>query len=177
MVVNNSIDFSEVYKMHYNRLFHIANSITRDMHLAEDIVHETFIKAMSKVETIEEKSKVASWLSVITTRTAIDFVRRDKYKKAIPMEQAMLEYLGQEMKHNVEGEVTTGLLTEQVNRAIGKMKQEYQNVIKLKAGNGLKENEIAYFLSLKPSTVKTRLFRARRKLKQLLQEQPSTWTI
>lgn len=167
------IDFSEVYKLHYKRLFHIAYSITRDIHLAEDVVHETFIKAMNKVETIEEESKVGPWLAVIATRTAIDFLRREKCKKGILMEQEMLENLGKEMKQNVEREVAAGLLTEQVNQAIGHLKQDYQNVMKLRAGNGLKETEIASVLGLKPSTVKIRLFRARKQLKQYFHEQLS----
>lgn len=167
------IDFSEVYTLHYKRLFHIAYSITRDMHLAEDVVQETFIKAMTKADTVEDAGKVGSWLSVITTRTAIDFIRREKRKKGIPMEQEMLEFLGKEMKQNVEEEVATGIFAEQVNRAIGKMKLDYQNVLRLKLGNGLKENEIASVLDLKPSTVKIRLFRARKQLKLLFHEQLS----
>lgn len=169
----NKIDFSEVYRMYYKRLFHISYSITRDLHLAEDVVQETFIKAMKKVETIEDATKVGAWLSVIATRTAIDFVRIERKKNAILMEQEMLEFLGKEMKQNVEEEVETGILVEEVNCAIGKLTHEYRDVLILKLGNGLKENEIASILDLKPSTVKTRIYRARKQLKLLFLKQIS----
>src|SRR4051795_4092130 len=93
----SAIDFSELYRLFYKRLFYIGYSITRDLHIAEDVVQETFIKAMKKIETIEEESKIGAWLSVIATRTAIDFVRRERNKKPILMEKEMLEGLGKAM--------------------------------------------------------------------------------
>ncbi|WP_235846504.1 RNA polymerase sigma factor [Neobacillus drentensis] len=165
------IDFSEIYSLFYKRLFHIGYSITRDLHLAEDVVQETFIKAMKKIETIEEDSKVGAWLSVIATRTAIDFVRIERKKKGIPMEQESFECLGKVMKQNVEEEVEIGFLVEEVYRAIRKLTHEYQDVLMLKLGQGLKENEIAHVLDLKPSTVKTRIYRARKQLKLLYLDQ------
>lgn len=165
------IDFSEIYSLFYKRLFHVAYSITRDLHLAEDVVQETFIKALKKMETIEEESKVGAWLSVIATRTAIDFLRSERKKRGIPMEKEMLECLGLVMKHNVEEEVETGFLVEQVHCAIRKLTIDYQDVLMLKLGHGLKENEIARVLDLKPSTVKTRIYRARKQLKLLFLDQ------
>ncbi|WP_251550868.1 RNA polymerase sigma factor [Neobacillus muris] len=169
----SGIDFSELYSLYYKRMFHICYSITRDRYLAEDVVQETFIKALRKADTIEDQTKVGAWLSVIATRTAIDFVRVERKKKGILMEKAMLESLGNEMKHNVEEEVETGLMAEQVNVAIQKLNHEYQDVLWLKIGRGLKEHEIARALDIKPSTVKTRIYRARQQLKQLFLKQVS----
>ncbi|WP_195891943.1 RNA polymerase sigma factor [Neobacillus dielmonensis] len=167
------INFSELYSLYYKRLFHISFSITRDRYLAEDVVQETFIKALKKADTIAEQSKVGAWLSVIATRTAIDFVRVERKKKGILMEKDMLESLGKEMKHNVEEEVETGIMAEQVNTAIKKLNHEYQDVLLLKIGHGLKEHEIARALDLNPGTVKTRIYRARKQLKQLFLKQLS----
>ncbi|MFL6516555.1 MAG: RNA polymerase sigma factor, partial [Bacillus sp. (in: firmicutes)] len=75
------------------------------------------------------------------------------------------------MKHNVEEEVETGFLVEQVHCAIRKLTIDYQDVLMLKLGHGLKENEIARVLDLKPSTVKTRIYRARKQLKLLFLDQ------
>ncbi len=167
----SEIDFTELYRMFYKRLFHISYSITRDLQLAEDVVQETFIKALKKIETIEEESKVGAWLSVIATRTAIDFVRIERKKKGILMEKEMLECLGKVMEQNVEEEVETGDLVEQVHCAIRKLTMEYQDVLLLKLGHGLKEKEIAHVLDLNPCTVKTRIYRARKKLKLLFLDQ------
>jgi RNA polymerase sigma factor (sigma-70 family) len=169
----NTIDIGDIYSVFYKRLFHISYAITRDAHLAEDVVHDTFIKAMKKVGTIEEESKVGAWLAVIATRTAIDFVRKENNKKWIPMDREMLECLGRAMKQDVEAEVETSLLREQLQCAIRKLTLKYQDVLMLKLGYGFKEQEIAHILDLKPCTVKTRIYRARKELKLLFQKQVS----
>ena len=168
-----TIDFSTMYSLYYNRLFRISFTIIRDAYLAEDIVQETFIKAIKNITSVKEENKLGSWLSAIATRTAIDFLRKEKTKQGIPMDQDMLEFLGKEMEQNVEDEVAAGILSEQVNHAIKKLTFNYQEVLLLRLGKGLKESEIAYALNLKPCTVKTRIYRARRQLKLLMDEQLS----
>lgn len=170
-VMTRKIEFSEVYQRFYKRLFQISYSITRDRYHAEDIVQESFIKALSKMESLIEESKIGAWLSVITTRTAIDFVRRERKKQGIPMELEMIDCLGKKTKQNVEEEVEVVFLEEQINGALRKMAHEYQDVLMLKLGQGLKEHEIAKALDLKPCTVKTRIYRARKQLKCLVLEQ------
>lgn len=165
----NKIDFSELYTLHYKRIFHISFSITRDSYLAEDVVQETFIKAMKKVETIQDKQKVGAWLAVIAGRTALDFVRKEKRKTAIPMEHEMIECLGIKTMQNVEQEVQTGFIAEEIHSAIRQLTRDYQDVLFLKLDQGLKDHEIASILDLKPSTVKTRIFRARKQLKMMVQ--------
>ncbi|MFS0820261.1 RNA polymerase sigma factor [Bacillus sp. 1P02SD] len=162
------MEFSKIYHAYNSRLFRISYSITRDIHLAEDVVHETFIKAINKMDTIEDESKIGAWLSTIATRTAIDFVRMERNKKGTPMDHELIECLGKTMKQNVEEEVETNIVMEQIYQATRKLKQEYQDVLTLKIWHGLKESQIAHILDLKPCTVKTRIYRARKELKAFL---------
>lgn len=171
--MENNIDFSNWYKKSYKRLFHIAYRITRDAPLAEDVVQETFIKAMNKAGTIIDESKMGAWLSVITTRTAIDIVRRERKKTAIPLEQLNLEILGKNVVQNLEEEIETSFLKEQINDAIMCLASKYQDVMLLKFMHDLQEEEIAKVLALNPFTVKTRIHRARKQLKLLCLEQVS----
>ena len=169
----STIDFSELYCLFYKKLFQIGYSITRDFHLAEDVVHETFIKAMKKAETIEEEKKVGAWLSAIATRTAIDFVRQEKKKKGILMEHEMLECLGKVTNQNVEEMVESSFFVGQIKNAVRKLKLEDQHLLMLKHSHGLKEREIAIVLNLKLCNVKSKIYRARKQLKLLFLEQIS----
>ncbi|THE12489.1 RNA polymerase sigma factor [Bacillus timonensis] len=162
------MEFSKMYHEYHSRLFRISYSITRDIHLAEDVVHETFIKAINKIDTIEDESKMGAWLSTIATRTAIDFVRVERNKKGTPMDHELIDCLGKTMKQNVEEEVETNIVMEQIHQATRKLKQEYQDVLTLKIWHGLKESQIAHSLNLKPCTVKTRVYRARKELRGFL---------
>ncbi|MRH43468.1 sigma-70 family RNA polymerase sigma factor [Aquibacillus halophilus] len=167
------MDFTELYHLYFKRLFHLSYSIVRDAHLAEDVVQETFIKAIKHVSSIQDESKVGAWLSAITTRTAIDFVRKEKKNQGVLFDEEILEILGEQVSQNVLEEVEILLLNEEVNRAIKTLTVDYQDVLWLKLEKGLKESEIARILELKPATVKTRIYRARKQLKLLFPEQVS----
>lgn len=161
------MDIAELYSSHYKRLFHICFSMTRDAYLAEDIVQETFIKALKKADTIIDEEKAGAWLSVIARRTALDFIRQEKRKAAVPVEQETLESFCLVTKQDVEQEVESGFAAEEIKSAIGKLASNYREVLLLKVDEGLKEQEIADVLNLKPSTVKTRIFRARKQMRAL----------
>lgn len=167
------MDFSELYGLYYKRLFHISYSIIRDRHLAEDIVQETFLKAMKKAETINDEQRAGAWLAVIAKRTALDWVRRERKKRTSPLEQEMLELFGIKANENVEQKVLSGFIAAEINCAISKLAHDYQVVLLLKLDRGLKEHEIASVLNLNPSTVKTRIFRARKQLKRMVHERVS----
>lgn len=162
------IDFNQLVSMNSRRLFCIAYSITRDRFLAEDVVQESLIKAYKKIDTVEDSDKISSWLSAIATRTAIDFVRAEKRKNCLPADQSFMEQVHGRTpaRFNTEEEVDILLFKEDLNRTIKQLSPEYQEVLILKAEYGLKENEIAGLLQLKSATVKTRLYRARKQLKQ-----------
>ncbi|EFV76871.1 hypothetical protein HMPREF1013_02895 [Bacillus sp. 2_A_57_CT2] len=162
------MDITELYTCHYKRLYHICFSMTRDAYLAEDIVQETFIKAMKKAETIIDEEKAGAWLSVIARRTALDAIRRERRKAAVPMEQDMLECLGVATKQNVEQEVESDFAAGEITGAVKKLTGSYRDILLLKIDRGLKEREIAAMLNLNPSTVKTRIFRARKQLKMMV---------
>jgi RNA polymerase sigma factor (sigma-70 family) len=169
-VLKSTLHFSELYSLFYKRLFLIGYSITRDKFLAEDVVQETFIKVFNKADTLEEEGKIGAWLSVIATRTAIDIARREKKNKAILMEREMLEFLGKETKETIEHAVEAGFLLEEIKNGIRKLSLEQQELLILRLLKGLKEDEIAHVLHLKPATVKTKIYRAKKKLKFLVME-------
>jgi RNA polymerase sigma factor (sigma-70 family) len=160
-------EIANSYETHKKRLFHISYSITRDSYLAEDAVQETFIKALNKAHTILDKEKLGAWLNVTAARTAIDFVRRERKKSCQPMEIEAIDALGNVKSEAVESMVEAQQMEAQINRAINTLGDGYRDILHLKASKGLKEKEIAEMLNLKPCTVKTRLYRARKRLRPL----------
>ncbi|WP_423800553.1 RNA polymerase sigma factor [Neobacillus sp. SAB-20_R2A] len=169
----NAVNFNEVYSKHAKRLYYIAYQYTRDEFLAEDIVQESFLKAYRKLDTVEDNGKLGAWLSAITARTAIDFLRSEKRRQWTPMDYTKLEPL-----HGLGAVAGSGssteeaavirLFQEEIGGSIENLSKEFQEVLILKMQYGLKETEIASRLNLKSATVKTRLYRARKQLRQIL---------
>ncbi|CAM3867752.1 RNA polymerase sigma factor [Mesobacillus zeae] len=166
------VDFDEMYIAHSKRLHYLAFSVTRDVHLAEDVVQETFVKAFKKMDTIESTEKVGAWLSAIATRTAIDFLRAEKRKHWMPADQLIMEQVlyYPESGLTPEEEVDIRLFKEELNRSVFTLSEEYREVLILRLQYGLQEKEIASVLDLKSATVKSRLHRARKQLKQTIAE-------
>ncbi|KMJ59977.1 hypothetical protein AB685_03795 [Bacillus sp. LL01] len=160
------MDFTTIYNEHFDRVFHVSFSVIRDRQLAEDNVQETFIKAFKKLDSLKEIEKVGAWLCVIATRTAIDFVRRERKNKGCPMELEVLDCLGKEAGHNVEAEVEVKMLKQLLDENMKDFTIEDKKLLVLKMERGLKEREIAKALEMHPATVKSKIHRARRKLKE-----------
>ncbi|KAB2338937.1 RNA polymerase sigma factor [Cytobacillus depressus] len=160
----------EICDLYYKRLFHVAFCITRDHHLAEDVVQETFLKAYQKIHTIQDKEKMGSWLSAITTRTAIDFIRKEKKTTERLAVGTDLENTKITMSQNVEQEVELNFMQEQIQDAVNSLSPDQKRMFLLKISHGLKEKEIADLLMLNQNTVKTKLYRIRKYLKAMILE-------
>ncbi|WP_338030864.1 RNA polymerase sigma factor [Cytobacillus citreus] len=167
---NTSVDMKEICDLYNKRLFHVAYGITRDYYLAQDVVQETLIKAYLKIDTIQEKEKIGAWLSAIATRTAIDFIRKERKTNENLEAYTDLDNAQVRMNQNVEEEVEINLLNEKINDCINSLSTDQKKVFMLKIRHGLKEREIAELLELNQNTVKTKLYRVRKYLKEMLLE-------
>lgn len=160
----------EICELYNKRLFHAAYCVTRDYYLAQDVVQETLIKAYQKLDMVEDREKLGAWLSTIATRTAIDFVRKEKR-----MTERLDSYIDPEnttlkMSQNVEQEVELNYVQDQINQYINTLPPDQKKVYQLKNDFGLKEREIAELLQLNQNTVKTRLYRIRKQLRDMILE-------
>ncbi|WP_158286988.1 RNA polymerase sigma factor [Mesobacillus foraminis] len=163
-------DFDQMYTKYSGRIWYIAYSFIKDWHKAEDVVQEAFIKAYKKVASIEDTEKMDAWLAQITSRTAIDYLRAENRSKMLPTDLWVFDHSGfhSKIELSTEAEVEILLFKEDINKTVHHLSNEYREVLVLRLQYGLKENEIAERLRLKSSTVKTRLHRARKKLKEAI---------
>jgi RNA polymerase sigma factor (sigma-70 family) len=165
-----SPSFEDVYLQFHRLIYHIAYKLTKDAHLSEDIVQETFLKAYRKWDTLIDFRKIQSWLSSIANRTAIDFIRKESKRREdlVDDQEAYDSPFLANSTGMVESEVDFHLLEEEIEEGIGMLPATQQEVLRLKAIQGLSDKEIAQKLDLNPATVKTRYHRARKQLNVLL---------
>lgn len=170
--MDTGLDFNQLYAMYSKRLYFTAFKIVKDHHLAEDIVQETFLKAYNKVETIGDVSKIAAWLNSIAARTAIDFLRSEQRKNWLVTDQTLIESVlyASNCQNQTEIEVSQNLFEQELHDSMADLSKEYKEVLALKINHGLKEKEIAQYLQLKATTVKNRLYRARKQLIERMAE-------
>lgn len=166
---SESEGFSWIYHSFYKRIYYIALSIIKCPYLAEDITQETYIKAYTKSDTIQDSEKMGAWLACIATRTAIDFSRKQKRGCQV-IQQEMVDWL--ESKHccrnDAEDAMDLWILKEDIVNLLFKLSHKQREILLLKVNGGLKEREIATVLDIKQATVKINLYRARKQLRNEL---------
>ncbi|MCF6137680.1 RNA polymerase sigma factor [Pseudalkalibacillus berkeleyi] len=167
------VDFNDLYEAFAEKVFKVAIKITKDAYLAEDIVQETFIKALSKIDSILDIEKMGAWLSTIASRTAIDLIRKEKRIGMILVDDLLFSD-NSKGQNNVETEVEKIWLKEEIVQEILQLKPALKTVFLLKYKDGMKEESIAQHLKLPIGTVKSRLYRARQQIRNEVKLELST---
>lgn len=162
--LNRDFDVSLVESS--NLAFRIAFSVLRQRQDAEDIAQEAFIKAFLAFHQLRDKERFRAWLVRITWRLAVDRRRGEARRK-------QLERVTAEVSLTAEG-VDAMIARERAEhlwRAIDSLPEKLRVVVVLA---GIKEHdlrEVAQLLRLPEGTVRSRLFTARQRLKELMHDQ------
>jgi RNA polymerase sigma-70 factor (ECF subfamily) len=145
-------------------LLYFIKTKVKDEYAAEDILQEVFIKIYKSIDQLEDPTKLKAWLYRVTNNVIIDFCRREK-KNALELNE--LEDV-QEIKDNSEN--MNKEIAECIKYMLDELPDKYKEPLKLYEFNRMKHKEIAEKLNLSLSGSKTRIQRARNKLKEILME-------
>jgi len=155
-----------VYELFYKSVYQAAFFITSDPSLAEDAVHEVFLKLPSRIEQLEDPSKLEAWLCRMASNTARDIIRRHSRSDLFAGARDVCP-------DNQAGSPETTLLANEdkttIKQYIERLQPEYKIVIYLKYYQDLKIEEISKILGIPLGTVKSRLIRAREELRKIIE--------
>ena len=161
--------FSALVKKHQKPVHALAWRKTGDFHVAEEITQDTFLKVYQNLSTLKEPQKFAGWLYVIATNYCKMWLR----KKRLPTQSlegtssAELEkatYSGYVIAENER--TTVEAQREVVKKLLAKLQESERTVITLYYLGGMTYEEISKFLGVSVGTIKTRIYRARQRLKK-----------
>jgi len=154
--------YIEILYEEYQRpiLAHLTR-LVGDRETAEDLCQETFIKAMRAWEGRDPTASVAAWLYRIATNTAYDHLRRRRRIRFTSLIDTDQPPNGE---HSMESRLDEG---EPVRTALAQLPAMYRLPLVLHSYEGHSTQEIADALGCSNSAVKTRLFRARDRFRQV----------
>ncbi|MDB5056207.1 MAG: DNA-directed polymerase subunit sigma [Bacilli bacterium] len=132
---------------------------------AMDASQEALIRIYTKIGSYEEKAQFKTWVQRIVTNLCIDKFR--KTKPTISSDEHEMSFTAE---INVEDEVISTYIAQDINEAIEKLPEHHRTVVVLRYIEDFSYNEIAESLDLPINTVKSYLFRARKQLQILLQD-------
>jgi RNA polymerase sigma-70 factor (ECF subfamily) len=146
----------------WQRLYRIAYSWCHDPDLAGDLVQETMRKAIRNSDQLSNPEALNAWLLAILTNCWRDYCR--KHKETISFDGSLM---ADEAQGEEDGERI--LIVIQVRKAMARLSREQREVVTLVDLEGLSYSEVAEVLNIPIGTVMSRLCRARRQLKNLLE--------
>lgn len=141
-------------------VYRYAYWLCKDRNMAEELAQETFLRAWKAFDSLQDASSAKSWLFTI--------VRRENARQ---YERKRLDIVDDVDFGHVEGGKGYDTSTEAfvLRRALDRLPEDYREPLILQVIGGFSSEEIAEQMGLKPGAVMTRLFRARQKLREMLE--------
>ena len=175
--------FRILVKRHETRVHALALRLLRDPDWAQDAVQEAFIKAYRALRKFEGRSAFGTWMYRLTYNHCLDMRRADKSGRYVEWEEERT--LGADigasdspaLASSIRGpgeEMERGELREQLQKAIETLPEPIRQTLVMREVDGLRYGEIADLLEIPKGTVMSRLFHARKRLREVLREQGVT---
>ncbi len=168
----NINDFEQLVTAYEKNVYNLALRMVGDPDDAADITQETFIKAYRALGSFRGDSKFSSWIYRIASNVCLDFLRSRSRRAQVPLsfenEDAEGEIELPDMSQNPEEVLMKKLSMEAVRRGMEKLPPKQRQILVLRELCGLSYAELAQTLSVEEGTVKSRIFRARKRLCAIL---------
>lgn len=145
--------FNECVRTQSQRLYLIALSFTKNQADAEDILQNVYLKLWNCKKEFNSDEHMAKWLTKVCINESKDLLRLHFRKRNVPLEEAI-------NLSNIDNTQDIDLI-----KAVMSLPKNQRTVIHLFYFEDLQISEIAKLLNIKESAVKTRLSRAKQKLK------------
>lgn len=167
--------FAALLAAYQKPVYNLALRMTGSPDDALDLSQEAFLRAWRGLSGYRYDAAFSTWLYRLTGNVCIDFLRRRKKEKTTPLYYTDEENEEQELPlpHPAPGTEDQALLHLEQNRvteAMAKLEPEYRQALILRVIDGLSYAEIAAAMDVPEGTVKSRIARAREKMRRLLKK-------
>lgn len=162
--------FDALLRLHQDRVFAICLSTIRDRELALDATQETFLTLFRKLDKFDGRSAFTTWLYRVTINTCYDVLRRNRRHATDQLPEHH-----DPPDPTAEDPFASAEVRTEISDALAALPDEFRAAIVLSDLEGLPLGEVAAVLDIPVGTVKSRVFRGRRLLADMLRNhQPPT---
>jgi RNA polymerase sigma-70 factor (ECF subfamily) len=144
-------------------MYNVTYRITNDPDDAEDVLQEAFISIFRNLRSFKGESSIGAWIKRIVVNASINHVKKQKMIYA-PVDENLEDEPERHDHENIELEIA------RVKEAIQQLPDGFRTVLTLYLIEGYDHREIADILNISESTSKSQYNRAKKKLKEILNE-------
>jgi RNA polymerase sigma-70 factor (ECF subfamily) len=163
--------FDLLVKRYQRKVYYLARRMVKGHDAADDIAQETFINAYSAIRSFKIGYSFYTWLYRICMNLSINYLKRQKF--VIP--ESQLDGETSPLEREAPGadpsnHLASKELEGKIEKAIDSLPPKFKAVLVLRIYEDLSYEEIAKTLKISMGTVMSRLFRAREKMQEMLEE-------
>lgn len=173
--------FRQLMQRYNQRLFRVARAVVNDETEAEDVVQEAYMHAYEKLRSFRGEASLATWLTRIVLNEANGRLRRrrpevglERLEAAQPAAGRVLAFPSKFGSEDPAAAAARAQLRRMLERAVDALPEPFRLVFILREIEECSVEETALALDLRPATVKTRLHRARQRLRADLHDTLAT---
>jgi len=167
-------EFSRLVDTYSLKIYRLATKMLSHQQDAEDVLQETFLKAYRGIKSFDGRSKLSTWLFRIATNEALMLLRR-KHPETVSIDEPVETEEGEQEPVQIidwcclpEGELLSEEAQKMLDSAVQMLPESLRVVFLLRDINDLSTRETGEVLGLSDTAVKTRLSRARLRLREIL---------
>ena len=158
--------FAEIMRRHKGRVFGTCSRFARDAHQLDDLCQEVFLRAWRRLRTFRGDAPFEHWLARLTVTACYDFLRREKrHRGHVELDDSPLEF----RDTTVDAAIAAGRARDLLDWAMRKLSAEDKLVLTLLELEERTVCDIAALTGWSESNVKVRAFRARARLREIIE--------
>ncbi|MFH1108692.1 MAG: RNA polymerase sigma factor [Planctomycetota bacterium] len=155
-----------LFRRYVDRVWRYGWSVTRSRDAAEEVVQETFLRVAKSVAGFEGRSTFATWLFALTRSAAMEWLRRKRQDQQHRTDPTILRLVRSDEIGQAEADAEES--SDAVRRGIAELPGAQRDAVVLCELVGMSIADAAAVLGWGKSRVKVTLFRARRRLREML---------
>jgi RNA polymerase sigma-70 factor (ECF subfamily) len=170
--------FRVIMERHNKRLYRVARAVLKNETEAEDVVQEAYLRAFAALPSFRGEASLATWLTRIALNEALGRKRKERpmvdIGAVIDLEEKsaeIIEFPTMKAEPDPERSIARQEIRQLLEAAVDGLPETFRVVFVMRDIEGMSIEETARFLDIRPETIKTRLHRARRLLRESLDEQ------
>lgn len=170
--------FRVIMQRHNRRLYRIARAVVRNDSEAEDVVQEAYVRAFTNLATFRGEASLSTWLSRIVLNEALGRTRRHqpaaelaRVANTLPSQAEIIPFPHASPQLDPERTMAQRQIQLLLERAIDGLPDDFRIVLVARVIEEMSVEETAALFGLRTETVKTRLHRARKLLRDALESQ------
>jgi RNA polymerase sigma-70 factor (ECF subfamily) len=159
--------FSELVRRHQHVVFNVAYRFMRESSLAEDMAQEAFLKAYRLLKGFRGDCSFSTWMYRVTCSVCLTELNRRKRRNEVEQELQHYTETSEEPAENPD-------MPEMIRRCVRRLPDRYVQIITLYYLKGVSYEEIAQVMNIPMGTLKTWMFRARKQLRGVVEQELQT---